>query len=286
MRTLERAHPLTSLVYLLAVLAVTVFTRNPVLLAESLAGGLAALALSGGIKKAAFVPLFAVVVAVTNPIFSHNGVTVLFFVGDTAFTLEAVIYGFSFGVMLAAAVVWGMLSARYMTSDKYVWLFGRALPSAGLVLSCALRFVPLFVRRTGEYIAVRAADNGGKLTPKICLAALSSSMGYSAEEAMNAADSMRARGYGTVKRTFYSRYRLAASQLAALAAVTAPAVASAVLMISGAGAFYYYPAVSRLPHRPADIALYIAFGAICALPAAAIIREEIMLRRSGREISC
>lgn len=282
MRTLERLHPLTSFVYLLAVLAVTVFTRDPVLLAESLAGGLAALALSGRLRSAAFVPLLAVVVAVTNPLFSHNGVTVLFFVGDTAFTLEALVYGFAFGVMLSAAFVWGTLSAQYMTSDNYVWLFGRTLPSAGLVLSCALRFVPLFVRRTGEYISVRAADNGGKLTPKICLSALSSSMGYSAEEAMTAADSMRARGYGTVKRTFYSRYRLSASQLVLLAAVTALSAASAALMICGAGSFYYYPAVSRISLSPVNIALYAAFGMLCAMPSAAILREAAVLRGCRR----
>lgn len=277
MRTLERLHPLTGFLYIFAVLAVTIFTRSPVLLAESLAGGAAVLALSGGLRKAAFVPLFAVVIAVTNPLFSHNGVTVLFFVGDTAFTLEALIYGFSFGVMLSAAVLWGVVSARFMPSDKYVWLFGRTLPAAGLVLSCALRFVPLFVRRTGEFISVRAAENSGHITPKICLSALSASMGYSAEAAMTSADSMRARGYGTVKRTFFSRYRLTAAETLMLALVGAFAAASAVLMISGAGEFYYYPAVSEIPFGAADTALYIAFGILCAMPSAVVIREKIKL---------
>lgn len=285
MRTLERLHPVTGFLYILAVLVVTIFTRSPVLLAESLVGGAAVLALSVGLRRAAFVPLFAVLIAVTNPLFSHNGVTVLFFVGDTAFTLEALIYGFSFGIMLSAAVLWGMVSARFMSSDKYVWLFGKTLPAAGLVLSCALRFVPLFVRRTGEYISVRAAENGGHITPKICLSALSSSMGYSAEEAMTSADSMRARGYGTVRRTFFSRYRLTSAEMAMLAFVAVFAAVSAALMISGAGEFYYYPAVSEIPFGAADAALYIAFGALCAMPSAVIIREKILLAHTNDERS-
>lgn len=285
MRTLERLHPVTSFLYIVSVLAVTIFTRNPVLLAESLAGGAAVLALSGEMRRAAFIPAFAAVIAVTNPIFSHNGVTVLFFVGDIAFTLEALIYGLAFGIMLSAAVLWGVVSSRFVTSDKYVWLFGRILPAAGLVLSCALRFVPLFIRRTGEYISVRRAENGGRSTLRLYLSALSSSMGYSAEEAMTSAVSMRARGYGTARRTFFSRYRLTMSEIIMLSAVGVFSAAVLPLMISGAGTFYYYPAISELPCGAADLVLYIAFGLLCAMPSAVIIREKILFASADRERS-
>lgn len=285
MRTLERLHPVTSFLYIVSVLAVTIFTRNPVLLAESLAGGAAVLALSGEMRRAAFIPAFASVIAVTNPIFSHNGVTVLFFVGDTAFTLEALIYGLAFGIMLSAAVLWGVVSSRFVTSDKYVWLFGRILPAAGLVLSCALRFVPLFIRRTGEYISVRRTENGGRSALRLYLSALSSSMGYSAEEAMTSAASMRARGYGTAKRTFFSRYRLTMSEKLMLSAVGVVSAAVLLLMISGTGTFYYYPAISELPRGAADLAMYITFGSLCAMPSAAIIREKILFASADRERS-
>ena len=49
----------------------------------------------------------AALAAITNPVFAHNGATPLFFVGDIAFTLEALLYGAAFGAMLAASVMWG-----------------------------------------------------------------------------------------------------------------------------------------------------------------------------------
>ena len=39
-----------------------------------------------------YLPLF-LLVAVTNPLFSHNGVTPLFFMNGNPVTLEAVVYG-------------------------------------------------------------------------------------------------------------------------------------------------------------------------------------------------
>ena len=70
-----------------------------------------------------------------------------------------------------------------------------------------------------------------------------------------------------------------------LAFVAVFAAVSAALMISGAGEFYYYPAVSEIPFGAADAALYIAFGALCAMPSAVIIREKILLAHTNDERS-
>ncbi|MBE6900910.1 MAG: energy-coupling factor transporter transmembrane protein EcfT, partial [Ruminococcaceae bacterium] len=124
MRTLERAHPLCCFLYILAVLAVTIFTRHPLLLGCSAAGAALLLVLSGKWRTVLWMPLVVLVCAVTNPIFSHNGDTVLFFVSHLPVTLESVAYGAVFGLMLAASVGWSVAAVRFITSDKYIWLFG------------------------------------------------------------------------------------------------------------------------------------------------------------------
>lgn len=270
MRAFEKMHPVPCFLYFLAVIGFTIFSRDPVILAESLLGAITAAVLSEKSGALPFLAVTAAAVTLTNPLFSHNGVTVLFFVGDLAVTLEALVYGLAFSVMLCAAVLWGAVSVRFLTSDKYIWLFGRLLPSAGLVLSCAIRFVPLFIGRTRDFIGSRKA-----VTIKGIAAAFSASLSYSAEEAMITADSMRSRGFGTAKRTFYSSYRMTGGDVRALVTVLLCGTACLALSVLGAGRFYYYPAVSALKLGAADIALYVSFGALCVLPTELIVKEEL-----------
>lgn len=277
MRKLERMHPAVGFLYLLGILGITAFAGSPVVVAESLAGALLLAALSGRLRGAGWTAAVAAAAALVNFLFVHNGATALFFVGDMAFTLEALIYGAFTGTMLAAVCLWGSNAVKYVTSDKYIWLFGRILPAAGLVLSCAIRFIPLFVRRTREFIAVQRCT-----TVRGYLRAFSASVGYSAEQAMDSALSMRARGYGTARRTSFSLYRFTGGTAAELGVTALLSGGCAALMLSGAGAFWFYPAVSEIPARFADILLYCAAGALFLLPSAVVAWENAQYARGLR----
>lgn len=277
MRAIERAHPAVCFLYLLAVLGITAFSGSAVAALISLGGSVLLAAASGGIRPA--IPLTAgLLAALANFLFVHNGKTVLFFAGDTAFTLEALVYGLYFGVMLAAVCVWSICSVRFVTSDKYIWLFGRAFPAAGLMLSCSIRFIPLLVRRTKEFIAVQSAADckpHSTWAVRSYLRAFSASVGYSAERAMDSAMSMKARGYGTVRRTSFSLYRFTGKTAAALSLTAILSGGCAALLIMGAGKQYYYPALSEIPTGTADILLYSAFAALCLMPSAVIIYSKV-----------
>ena len=89
----------------------------------------------------------ALVAALINPAFNHAGVTVLAYLpSGNPLTLESIAYGIA-AAMLASVMVWFSCYTAVMTSDKFIYLFGRLLPSASLVLSMALRFVPGFIDR-------------------------------------------------------------------------------------------------------------------------------------------
>lgn len=277
MRAIERAHPAVCFLYLLAVLGITAFSGSAAAALISLGGSLLLAAASGGIRPA--IPLTAgLLAALANFLFVHNGKTVLFFAGDTAFTLEALVYGLYFGVMLAAVCVWSICSVRFVTSDKYIWLFGRIFPAAGLMLSCSIRFIPLLVRRTKEFIAVQSAADckpHSTWAVRSYLRAFSASVGYSAERAMDSAMSMKARGYGTVRRTSFSLYRFTGKTAAALSLTAILSGGCAALLIMGAGKQYYYPALSEIPTGTADILMYSAFAALCLMPSAVIIYSKV-----------
>ena len=136
-------HPTVLMIYFLSILLIAAFLSNPVLQTEALLGGIlfcATLQRRGdGLRDLGFyLPLF-LMVAVTNPIFSHNGVTPLFFLNGNPVTLEAVFYGIALAVTVIGVLLWCKCYSRIMTEDKFLYLFGRAAPKLSLTLSMALR---------------------------------------------------------------------------------------------------------------------------------------------------
>ncbi|MBQ4316925.1 MAG: energy-coupling factor transporter transmembrane protein EcfT, partial [Clostridia bacterium] len=69
---------------------------------------------------------------------------VLYFANGNPLTLESILYGLSAGVLLVTLLLWFASFNRIMTSDKFIYLFGRIIPALSLVLSMSLRFVPKF----------------------------------------------------------------------------------------------------------------------------------------------
>ncbi|MGN0650685.1 MAG: energy-coupling factor transporter transmembrane component T [Oscillospiraceae bacterium] len=256
---LERVHPLCAFAYMLCVAGITIATRHPVMLGFSAVGAIALLAYSG--RSIAAYPIMALVTAVINPIFSHNGATVLFFAGNIAVTAEAFVYGALFGVMLACVTAWSVIGSAILSSDKWIWLFGRIAPAAGLTLSCAMRFVPLFAGRVREFSQVQKAN-----TLRGYLSAFGAAVSWSAEEAIISADSMKSRGYGLARRTAFALYRFGRRDMMILTFVVLISALCIISLCMGGARFYCYPAVSTVKFRAWDIAAYISFGALCIAP--------------------
>lgn len=151
MKAFANYHPAVLLLYFLSVLLVGMFVTNPVIQLTMLLGAVLFCIMctpsgrsAGGI--AFYVSMF-LLVAVTNPLFSHNGVTPLFYLNGNPVTLEAFVYGAAIAVMVVGVMLWCRCYSAVMTSDKFLYLFGRAIPKLALVLSMALRFIPMFKRQ-------------------------------------------------------------------------------------------------------------------------------------------
>lgn len=150
---MERSHPVTAAMYFLSVILITAIVQSPVFMAEALVcSAVFAFLLNG--KTAArtlFVMLpMALLAAVINLLFSNRGITVLAKLpSGNSITLETLIFSLFTGAMTISLVMWFIGLNKCMTSDKTVYLLGKALPSLALLLSMTLRSVPMFCK-TGQ----------------------------------------------------------------------------------------------------------------------------------------
>ena len=142
-------HPLVNFLFFALVLVFAMCFMHPLCLLVSLGSSTAYnLYLKGrkGLRfSLAFLLPMMLLAAVLNPAFNHEGITILAYTPNgNPVTLESLIYGAASALMLASVVQWFSCYNEVMTSDKFVYLFGRLIPALSLVLSMTLRFVPKF----------------------------------------------------------------------------------------------------------------------------------------------
>ena len=63
--------------------------------------------------------------------------------------------------MLVAMMLWFASFHLVMTSDKFTYLFGRAIPALSLVLTMVLRLVPSYRRKADALMTARACIGKG-----------------------------------------------------------------------------------------------------------------------------
>lgn len=287
MKRTETLHPVNLLIYFVGVLVLTMFTMNPVLVCISFLGAICFFGTLNGFLKLAksllcALPIF-LVLAATNPIFVHDGETVLFFLNDNPFTLEALLYGGFFSLMLIAVYYWFASMNRLMTSDVTVYLFGRIIPKLSLVFSMAVGFVPRFKRyyreinsaqKTMGYYSGKSYSDRIKNKFRVFSALVTVSL----ESSVDTADNMRAKGYGLKGRTSYSIFRWGAGDGTVLALTLALAVFSFVCIATGVSVFEYYPRMSGINLSPVSTVMYIAVAALMFLFTALEVKETMLWR--------
>ena len=120
--------------------------------------------------------------------------------------------------MLVSVVQWFTCYNAVMTSDKFIYLFGRIIPALSLIISMTLRFIPKFnaqlkVVRNAQRCIGRDISTGSNIQKiKNAIKILSIMITWALENAIETADSMKSRGFGSGKRTSFSIYKWEKSQ--------------------------------------------------------------------------
>ncbi len=267
----SKLHPAVQFAYFGAIIGFSMFLRHPVIQLAGLAGAvgfhLRVGKTRGILKLAAPVAAFT---AIVNALFNHRGETVLFLLPTkNAVTLESALFGLSAAVMMITVLLWFGCCSEILTSDKFVYLFGRAMSSMSLVLGMTLRFVPRFISRLEEIKEARqclGAASSRKRKLKNAFTCFSVMMTWALESSIETADSMKARGYGLRGRTSYSVFTLTARDICALMLLFFAAVFMIIGAVSGGLLWNYFPCVSGTLASPLAIALETVYFALCGAP--------------------
>ncbi len=113
------------------------FNQHPVFICISYAGALSySVFLLGRLKRTLrqsflFTLPSLLIVALLNPLFNHYGVTMLYYVESSGnwITLDALVYGVVLGAVMFVVIQWFSCYNKVMTSDKFIYLFGKLIPA-------------------------------------------------------------------------------------------------------------------------------------------------------------
>ncbi|MBQ1215046.1 MAG: energy-coupling factor transporter transmembrane protein EcfT [Firmicutes bacterium] len=283
-------HPLVNFLYFVLVLLGAMIFMHPLALTISLAGAFTYSVVLSGKKALKFnikycIPMM-LITALVNPAFNHEGMTILTYLRNgNPLTLESVIYGIAAAAMIVTVIIWFSCYNAVMTSDKFVYLFGRIIPSLSLILSMVLRFVPRFkeqirVISNAQKCVGRDVSNGGLLDrAKHGLKILSIMITWALENAIETADSMKSRGYGLPGRTAFSIFRFDKRDRKALLAIALTGGLTYGGAFAGTMYWRYFPSMKGVDIGFISILTFLAYGALCMVPVAIQLWEERTWKR-------
>lgn len=278
-------HPLVNFLYFGLIFAFSMVFMHPICLAISIVCAFIYSTILKGKKAVKFNLIFLLptmlITALINPAFNHEGATIITYLNTgNPLTLESIAYGIAASCMLATVVCWFSCFNEVINSDKFVYLFGRIIPSMSLVLSMSLRFVPKFkaqikIVSNAQRCIGKDVSNGGILQrARHGITILSIMITWVLENAIETSDSMRSRGYGLPNRTAFSIYKFEKRDKTALAAIVL--LGSYLLLGSILGAFKwrYFPTMKGVNLNLFTISLFISYAVLCLVPVIITIKEE------------
>ena len=278
-------HPLVNFLYFTLVIGFSMALNHPLAQGISVICAIVYAVQTEGKKAVLFcvkwcLPM-VLLTAFINPAFSHEGVTVLLYLPTgNPLTLESILYGLSSGVMIATVMLWFLNFNRVITSDKFIYLFGRIIPALSLVLSMTLRFIPKFKAQLQLVIDAQKSIgrdlSEGSLWQrmKIAITVLSIMVTWALENAIETADSMKSRGYGLKGRSAFSIYRFDdRDKLALLYLGFCGLYLLAGSMVSAFG-FRYFPSIRYIGLNAVTLSFQFVYLILCLMPVALNGAEE------------
>ncbi len=287
MNEFKTYHPIVNFTYFVSVIGFSCFFMHPVCLIISLLSGFIYSVILKG-RKAIKTNLLYMLpmllfMALINPAFNHEGVTIINYLPNgNPLTLESIIYGFCAAVMIVSVICHFSCYNEVMTSDKFIYLFGKIIPALSLVISMILRFVPRFTAQlrvvaNAQRCMGRDINHGSIIKrAKYGLGILSIMTTWSLENAIETADSMKSRGYGIPGRTAFSIFRFDKRDAAAFICILILAIYTLVGNLMGGMYFRYFPSVKGAELSFFGISVFASYLLLCAFP---VIIELLGVRK-------
>lgn len=257
-----KLHPLTMVAFIVAVFILSLALSHPVyLLGLFTAVGIVIVAADILQEWKVYLKysLFLIaLIMIINVIVVRLGETVLYessnllLTGKLTITLEALAFGAGMGIRLLIIISVFCLYTYAVHPDKVMKMFSRGGNKSVLVVILSTRLFPLIMKDYARITEVQRCrgvkfDTGswwhriGNFLPVISVLLLSS-----LERAMQMAESMYARGYGSGIRSCYTRELWRPRDCVILIAVMVCCITGIFSLIKGWADFSYYPRLSEV----------------------------------------
>lgn len=287
---IHQQHPFVNLLYYSCVGVLVMFFLHPIFLLTAIFLLMILNILHGNIermkKSSLYFFLMGAIIILLNPIFVRRGATILFYFRHNPVTLEAVIYGLVMALLLISILFLFLSFNHVIHGRKFMYLFGKVWPQLALLVMLTIRFVPLFLRRWREIYDVQkvkhySMSNGPiKARAKTGMLYMQKLLTWSLEEALQSAESMKARGFGQKRRAVYQAYTMTGRDWG----VTFALLSLTILGIVGAkqkhGVLAIYPELGSFAFTMSDLFFYMLFFIIVSFPLILEGAEQIRWRLS------
>ena len=232
----------------------------------------------------ALLPLLIFVVLI-NTVFAGYGVTVLYtFASGKRITLESAVCGGVTGSLVVTMLLWFACFNEVVTEDKFMYAFGGRMPNTALMLLMVFRFVPLYKRQLSETLSARRAaglaqSSGRAAELKNACAAVSGVITRALENAIETADSMKSRGYGSGRRTSYSRFTFSPTDAVMIIEILVLSAVIAAGKLSGFAEASYNPIIEIGGFSAMLAVSAAAYAIFCFFPIIYDFAEDIRWNR-------
>ena len=282
---IQSIHPFVMFFYYSCVGFFAMFFNHPIFL---LAGCLSLLAVNlahdsmRALKQwAPMMIIMALLISLINPFINSRGTHIFFYFRGKQVTLEATLYGIVSSMSLIMILMLFISLNAVLNGNKLLYIFSRILPKTAFLVMLSIRFVPLLRRRLTEIQdvqrlkgmtvrqgTIRNRAKSGMSIMQILLA-------WSLEEAIETADSMKARGYGTGKRSPYIPYRITKMDRNWLVYLVLFFIISIVGGFLGYGKIIIYPQLGTLHLYSLDWVVLFSSLAVMLFPVFVEGREQL-----------
>lgn len=238
----------------------------------------------GKALKKWMVPLLMIglVFSLLNPFLVSRGTHILFYLGNRQITLEATVFGFVMSLMLVSIILLFISFNTILNGNKFLFIFSKVLPRTAFLIMLTIRFVPLLKGRLDEITVVQRirgmtitkgtikerARNGMNMIQTL--------LTWSLEEAIQTADSMNARGYGSGKKSSYILYTMETKDWLSLIIFVVLFSINIFCITFGYGKIVIYPQLGTLQFYMLDWLAYLSMIVLVSFP---LITEGIELSR-------
>jgi energy-coupling factor transport system permease protein len=211
---------------------------------------------------------FALFIALVNPFVSRNGLTVIARLGEVPpfgqvdLTLEALVYGATFGLRLLVVVLAFGVATFAVDPDEVLRLFRRVSFRSALTAALAVRLVPVLhadARRLAEARRCRAGGDASRLAVLRAVAA------GALDRATDVAATLEVRGYATAGPSRATGRPWGRHDVWFLCSAAALVALTVGAKLGGVAAFEAFPSLV-VPLGPGEAALAVALVAVALLP--------------------